>query len=379
MLAAITVTMLLWGSTGRQDSVWPAAPDIEVFVQAGCPHCARARQYLARLQAERPTLRLAFHDVASDHEALARLRALAAARGITRLGVPAFLIRGVLLIGFDETTTGPRIAELVAAAAPSPASPTSPAPAAAPVDAVEAPLVGRLSASELGLPLFTLAVGLLDGFNPCAMWALLYILSLLVNLRSRRRMLLVGGTFVLVAGVLYYAFMAAWLEAFLLIGFSRPIQLALGTLAVGIGVLNAKDFIAFGRGPSLAIPESAKRSLYPRMRRVLTAENLAGALAAVAVLSAMVNLVELLCTAGLPAVYTQVLSSQELSRAGYHLYLGLYTAAYVFDDGLMLGVATITLSRHKLQERGGRWLKLLSGLVMLALGLTLIVRPEWLR
>lgn len=353
-------------------------PDIEIFVRAGCPHCARAKEFLAALRRERPHLTMVEREVSRDPQALRRLRELAAARGVEQLGVPAFYIRDVLLIGFsDAETTGRTIRALLAAAA----APPEPAAALTPLapDVIDAPILGPLSASKLGLPLFTLLVGLIDGFNPCAMWALLYILALLVNLQSRVRMLAIGGTFVLVGGVLYYAFMAAWLEFFLLVGFSRAVQAALGALAVFVGLVNVKDFFAFQRGLSLSIPESAQQPLYARMRRVLTAENLAGALIAVGVLSAMVNLVELLCTAGLPAVYTQILSAHELPRWSHHAYLGLYTAAYVFDDSLVLAVATVTLSRRRLQQRGGRWLKLLSGVVMLALGMALMLKPEWLR
>jgi uncharacterized membrane protein HdeD (DUF308 family) len=114
------------------------------------------------------------------------------------------------------------------------------------------------------------------------------------------------------------------------------------------------------------------------MRRVVTAQNLGAALLAVAVLSAMVNVVELLCTAGLPTLYTQILGARELPRAAYHGYLLLYIAAYVFDDMLMLLIAVTTLSRPALQEGAGRWLKLVSGAVMLALGLVLVFRPGWL-
>ena len=192
-------------------------------------------------------------------------------------------------------------------------------------------------------------------------------------------MLIIGGTFVLVGGVLYYAFMAAWLEVFLLIGFSRAIQWVLGGFAIAIGLVNTKDFWALRRGPSLAIPAAARESVYARMRRVITAENLTSAIVGVVLLSAMVNVVELLCTAGLPAVYTQILSAHGLPRWVYYGCLGLYTAAYILDDGLVLAAATVTLRRSRLQERGGRWLKLVSGAVMLALGLVLILKPEWLR
>jgi hypothetical protein len=191
-------------------------------------------------------------------------------------------------------------------------------------------------------------------------------------------MFLIGGAFVVVSGLVYFAFMAAWLNLFFLIGASRLTHVLLGTVAAMIGILNLKDFFAFGRGPSVAIPEAAKPKVYEQVRRVLRAENLFGALVAVVVLAMLVNTVELLCTAGLPAVYTRVLTSYALPAWQYYGYLILYNLAYLADDSLMLAVAVVTLSREKLQERGARFLKLTSGGVMLALGLILILRPEWL-
>jgi hypothetical protein len=111
---------------------------------------------------------------------------------------------------------------------------------------------------------------------------------------------------------------------------------------------------------------------------VLRAEDVAGALVAVIALAILVNTVELLCTAGLPAVYTRVLASYSLPGWAYYGYLILYNLAYMADDALMLVIAVVTLSREKLQEKGARWLKLISGAVMLALGLVLMLRPEWL-
>jgi hypothetical protein len=238
--------------------------------------------------------------------------------------------------------------------------------------------LGLLHVQDLGLPLFTIAIGLLDGFNPCAMWVLLFLLSLLVNLHDRAKMVLIAGTFVLVSGLVYFAFMAAWLNIFLIIGFSRTVQVMLGGIALTVGALNTKDFFAFGRGPSLNIPETAKPGLYARARGILQAENLTGALLGIIILAVMVNMVELLCTAGFPALYTQILTLKELPWWEYYGYLGLYNLAYVFDDALMVTIAVVTLGHRKLQEREGRWLKLISGLVMLGLGALLLVKPDWL-
>jgi hypothetical protein len=225
---------------------------------------------------------------------------------------------------------------------------------------------------------FTVVIGLLDGFNPCVMWVLLFVLSLLVNLHDRVKMAVIGGTFVLVSGIVYFAFMAAWLNLFLLAGVSRVMEVLLGLIAGVVGTLNVKDAVAAGRGPSLAIPASARPGIYARVRAVVMAEHPGAALDGVIVLAVLVNVVELLCTAGFPAVYTRILTRHELPVWKYYGYLALYNVAYVLDDGLMLALAVVTLSRRKLQERAGRWLKLVSGSVMLGLGAVLIARPGWL-
>lgn len=185
-------------------------------------------------------------------------------------------------------------------------------------------------------------------------------------------------TFVAVSGLLYFAFMAAWLNVFLLIGLSRTVQIGLAVIAAGVGVVNVKDFFALQRGLSISIPESAKPALYARVRRLLQAENLTGALAGIVVLAGLVNLIELLCTAGFPALYTQILTLRRMPTWEYYGYLGLYNIAYIFDDSLMVTIAVVTLGRRKLQEREGRWLKLVSGLVMIGLGAVLLLRPNWL-
>lgn len=356
-------------STGVAGSEAVSPPDIEVFVREGCPHCAAAKLFLNNLQQERPGLRIVIRDVAQDPAARARLNELSSLTGTRVSGVPVFYIRGALLVGFaGEDTTGRELRTLL----------EQPSPARAEPDSIETRWFGRLSVQELGLPAFTLALGLLDGFNPCAMWVLLFLLSLLVNLRSRLKMALIAGTFVVVSGLVYFAFMAAWLNVFLVIGLSRAVQIALGGTAALIGALNVKDFLAFGRGVSLSIPESAKPGFYARVRRILEAEDLTGALAGIVVLAVLVNTIELLCTAGFPALYTQILTLRQLPWWEYYGYLALYNVAYMLDDGLMVTIAVVTLGRRKLQEREGRWLKLVSGLVMLGLGLILLAKPEWL-
>ncbi len=368
LLAAVGVPARVLAAADAPGDTAAAVGVLEVFVRDGCPHCADAKRFLAELAVQRPGLAIVYREVDRDPAARDALIEISRQAGAWPPGVPTFVFGAQVLVGFDDGEhVGAELLRLLDEAAPQ-----------APPGTVESGLFGTLRASELGLPLFTLALGLLDGFNPCAMWVLLFLLSLLVRLQDRRRMAMVAGTFVLASGAVYYAFMAAWLNVFLLVGMTAALRVGLAVLAMLIGLINVKDFFAFRRGVSLSIPESAKPGIYARARAILKAESLPASLAAVAVLAVVVNFVELLCTAGLPAIYTAVLTSQDLSPLAHYGYLGLYILAYIADDALMVGAAVLALGSGKLDERGGRRLKLVSGAVMLALGLVMLLRPQWL-
>jgi hypothetical protein len=242
-----------------------------------------------------------------------------------------------------------------------------------PPEPFEISFVGRrLTLDDVGLPVFTLAMGTLDGFNPCSMWVLLLMISLLAPLNDRRRMLAIAGTFVLIQGIAYFLFMAAWLNLFLVIGLSRASQLIIAAIAIFAGLVNIKDFFAFKVGISLSIPEKAKPGIYSRMREILHAKNLLAAIIGAIILAVLVQIVEFLCTSGFPALFTRILTLHTLDTAAYYSYLLLYIAAYMLDDIVILTIGVVMLSRHRLQEKEGRVLKLVSGLVMIGLGIWLI-------
>ena len=367
----LSVQQVYAGDENNREPGTGQCATIEIFTASGCPHCARALDFLQQLQREYPWLEVHHFDVRKDIRAMERFIEINQQAGIKQPGVPTFLICGSFSTGFDNPdTTGKDIRLQLGVDKEAFSNEEG--------GGVEVPLLGTVSVSTLGLPLFTIIIGLVDGFNPCAMWVLLVLLSLLVNLRDRSRLFVIAGSFVFVSGLVYFAFMAAWLNLFFIIGVSRVIQVSVGLIAVLIGAVNIKDYFSFRKGLSLSIPDSAKPGIYQKMRRVVYAQNLFAALIAVIVLAVLVNLVELACTIGLPALYTQILAGRNLEPYQYYAYLLIYNLAYIFDDAVMVTVAIYTLSSHRLQESGGRWLKLISGLVILIIGALLIVAPEWL-
>lgn len=350
----------------------PTAPGKLVFFWGhGCSHCERAKEFVARLHDRRPTLEIESVEVRDDPAGRRRFFGTMAAHGVATPGIPAFVIGGAIEIGFVEGVTEEAIERHLQARRDDPAVERS-------SEGVQTKRFGWIDASKLGLPLFTIALGLLDGFNPCAMWVLIFLLATLAGQGDRTRMAITAVTFVTVSGLMYFAFMAAWLGMFLAVGITRPIQIVLGAVALLMGSVNLKDFFRFGRGPSLSIPDRAKPGIYARVRSLLREHSLLASLAGVTVLAVLVNCVELLCTAGLPAVYTAVLASRGLSALGRFAYLALYNVAYMLDDSIMVAIAVVTLNRQRLSETGGRWLKLVSGCVMIVLSVLLIMRPDLL-
>jgi len=241
---------------------------------------------------------------------------------------------------------------------------------------VELPFLGKIDTSKISLPLFTVIIAGLDSFNPCAFFVLFFLLSMLIHARSRSRMLLIGGTFVFFSGLMYFLFMAAWLNLFLFIGELMIITIIAGIIALIVAAINIKDFFFFEKGFSLVIPESAKPKLFQRMRNLLKATSLPSMMLGTIVLAIAANTYELLCTAGFPMVFTRVLTMHEIPIIQYYLYLVLYNFVYVIPLTIIVLMFTLTLGARKLTEWQGQILKLISGMMMLCLGLVLLINPS---
>lgn len=351
------------------------------FWSPSCPHCQEARPFVEALPEQFPWL--ALHSLPVTEPANAqRYTAMAGALGQEARSVPAFLFCGHMVVGYgSDADSGSALAQGLLrcrAAQPHPGdrSVTTPLPDSLVDSALELPLLGRLDPERLSLPLYTLLIAGLDAFNPCAFFVLLFLLSLLAHAHSRARMLLVGGVFVLFSGLIYFLFMAAWLNLFLWMGELRRVTLGAAVLAVLVALVNIKDYFWFKQGPSLSIPEGAKPGLYQRMRGLLYADHLPALLLGTVALAIVANSYELLCTTGFPMIYTRILTLAGLTPLEHYLYLGLYNLIYVLPLLAIVLVFTQTLGGRKLTATEGRLLKLVSGLMMLGLGMVLLVAPE---
>ena len=386
VVLSILVFVFLSAIVLAQDNETRKVP-VYFFYREDCPHCAAAKPFLKDLEKKYPEINVNAYEVVSNKSNLELFFSMSAACGIKVSAVPAFFIGHKPIIGFDSAERKGREIEkqvqkcikenCVDLMGHLGINLTS-CPAKEEEKIISLPVFGTIDTTKISLPLFTVMIGLLDGFNPCAMWVLLFLLALLVYTRSRKKMFLVGGIFILASGIVYYLFMAAWLNIYLYVGYLPLLRIAVGSVAVFMGLVNMKDFFAFKKGISLTIPEKVKPRIFKRMREIVHEAALPTTIVGIIVLAFTVNSFELACTAGFPAIYTKILTLHNLSTVGYYSYLFLYIVMYMLDDLIVFTIAVITLSSRKLTKTQGKWLKLISGLMMLVLGLLLIINPDLL-
>jgi hypothetical protein len=389
LFLCLTATSLQATTTALGDDTWythdrAGKPVIQLYFYWSnkCPHCAEALPYVDNLTILRTDLELHSYQLVGDLDNVARYEVMASALGEEARSVPAFFMCNTMLTGFDPEVTPQQLESLLNRCKQHVTVHHTLAGFRGmeqePI-VLHLPFVGAIEAGVSSLPVITVLIAGVDAFNPCAFFVLMFLLSLMLHTGKRQRMLLVGGVFVFFSGLLYFLFMSAWLNLFRVIGHLDAITMGAAVVALLVGLINIKEFFWFKQGVSLTIPEQAKPKLFQRMRNLLQARSLLTLLVATSGLALFANLYEFLCTAGFPMVYTRILTLSDLSSMQYYAYLLLYNLVYVIPLLLIVVVFVITMGVRKLQEGEGRQLKLLSGSMMLTLGVVLLLAPDLLQ
>ncbi|MFI5331991.1 MAG: hypothetical protein ACHQ2F_13310 [Desulfobaccales bacterium] len=238
------------------------------------------------------------------------------------------------------------------------------------------PLVGEIEIKYLSLGLVTLIIGLLDGFNPCAMWVLVFLINLLLGLEDRRKMWIFGGTFIAASGLIYFLFMTAWLNFLVFVGFIVWVRIAIGGVALLAGFYNLREYLTNRAGVCKLESGEGRRRRLERIKAAVHGQKFWLALGGIILLAFAVNLVELICSAGFPVIYLQILSLNKLPFWQYYLYMVLYIFMYMLDDMIIFMAAMITLQLLGVGTKYKQASNLIGGVLMLILGILLIFRPQ---
>ena len=244
---------------------------------------------------------------------------------------------------------------------------------------VKLPLIGEVKLKNLTLPLVTVVIGLADGFNPCAMWVLLFLISMLIGMKDKKRMWILGSTFLLTSALIYLIFMMSWLNLANLLISVVWVRVIVAIVSLVGGIINLRGYIKHRKVSGCDVVDDKKRNkIITRIKKFTTEKNFWLAILGVIVLAISVNVVELACSAGLPVMFIEILSLNNLTAIEEIIYIVLYMLFFLLDDFVVFVIAMTTLSLTGVSSKYGNLSKLIGGILMLLIGLLLMFKPEWI-
>lgn len=378
---------------------------VHLFWQEGCPHCEAARQALEPMAAANDAVALRPRQLEVSDADNALFLKLITLFEHNQVAVPFVVIGARSFLGYREDGSSDaqyrdaidvclrdgcldavdQIEALSAAITGRPAtaldaqgSGLAPDQPQGVPDQFHIPLIGPVSTAGLSLRALTVVMAAIDGFNPCAMWVLVFLIGLLLGLKDMWRMWVLGFAFLAATGVMYFAVMAAWLNVVLYLSAIAWVRLVVAALAVGGGLYYLREYWTKPEGVCRVTDASRRSRIMTAFRTVVNDHPMPLAIVGIMGLAVLVNFIELLCSAGIPAVYTQMLALNDLPTATYYGYLLLYIVVFMLDDMAIFATAMLAVRAAGLTGSYARYSHLIGGGVLLVIGAVMALRPDLL-
>lgn len=397
-LTIILMTAVLLFSNQNNLPRVSAQEDIPItlylFWGEGCPHCEAEKEFLASLQDKYPTLEFEFFEIYYEPENLALLKEFSAAYDFEPRGVPVTFIGDDYFVGFGgdlgdrfEASIKKYLAEGVY---PDPMEkvrpeeaelqatliPTESPPEVEESNIINIPLIGSVDLSNYSILASTIIIAAVDGVNPCSLWVLSVLMALSLHTGSRKKVFLIGGVFLTITALIYAFFILGLFSVLTIASITGWVQIVVALVAGIFALINIKDYFWYKEGVSLTIADDKKPGIFKKMRNVVNAsDSFWGTISATVVLAAGVSLVEFSCTAGLPMVWTNLLTSQAIGGWEFILLLLVYMIIYMLIEIVTFIPAAMSLKSRRFEEKSGRVLKLVGGMLMLTLSIVMLVNP----
>jgi thiol-disulfide isomerase/thioredoxin len=369
---------------------------LHFFWAEGCPHCAKEHEFLKNLQQELPYLEIKEYELSKSRENQKTIALVGKVLGADVSGVPFTVVGNKHIAGYlDDDTTGAAIKNFVeqtqtencvdivgmitnnSGDTPTPNKQVNLNSEDIP-NKIDLLFWKNIELKTLSLPAITFVLALADGFNPCAMWVLLFLISFLLGMKDRKKMWILGGTFILASGFVYFLFLAAWLNFFLFIGMLKWVRIVIGLVALVSGSLYIKDYLDKKSGCKVVGGNEKRKQTFEQIKKYVMEEKLIVAIGGIALLAFAVNIVEFFCSAGLPAIYTKILSINNLPGWKYYMYLLGYIVIFMIDDMIVFFVAMTTLETVGIESKYARTAHVIGGVLMVLIGLAMLFKPELL-
>ena len=363
---------------------------LNLFYGKECPHCEKEQQYLETLKEEYgKDLIINKYEVWHNENNSELLEKVKTALKDTGNGVPYTVIGTTAITGYNDNTQS-TIKKLIENAKKENI-----------VDAVTyvkegkeipqkkktnkdnditVPILGSVNAKEVSLPLLAVVIGLTDGFNPCAMWVLLFLISMLISMKDKKRMWTLGLTFLITSAFIYLLFMLAWLQIAVTVMQQIILRTIIAAIAIIAGGINLKSYLDQKTNPDgcTVVSDNKRQKILEKIKKFTKEKSFILAMIGVITLAISVNLVELACSAGLPLLFTSVLAMNDLNTFQYGFNIFLYILFFLLDDIIVFAIAMKTLEVTGISTKYSKYSHLIGGILMVLIGLLLILKPEWI-
>lgn len=370
---------------------------VYLFYGDGCPHCAAEKVYLKDVKKKFDNVEFEYFEVWKNAENQRFFEEVKEKMEITRSGVPVTIIGETYIVGYSEAV-GSRIdraikfykeneyTDVVSKIREGTYEKVEDAEdefikeeeKTDEESTVDVPLVGKINLKNVSLSTAAVVLGLIDGFNPCAMWVLLFLISMLIGMKDKKRMLTIGLTFLGSSAFIYMLIMLSWLNLVVKVSTSIFLRNVIAVIAIGGGALNLYNFWKHQDSGCSVVDEKKRKSVFGRIKKFTKEKSLILALIGTVALAFSVNIIELACSAGLPLVYTQLLAINGVEGIGAFLYVLLYVVFFLLDDLIIFFAAMKTMEVTGISTKYSKYSHLIGGILMVIIGALLIFKPEWL-
>ncbi|MDT8437421.1 MAG: thioredoxin [Wenzhouxiangellaceae bacterium] len=391
--ALVCLLPLLWSvlapaQTAPNDAEEESALRIHVFKSDTCPHCQEQRPWLEQLERDTTGLDVRYYEIVATREHHDLLRRMAAAHEVRPGSTPMTFLGGKVWVGDSPQIRREVEAQLeqclrngcpdsIAWSEQKLAGDAATGDAHHDEAIIDIPVLGQLDLTYQPLLVSTAIIAFVDGFNPCSLWLLSILIALVLHSGSRKRVLVVGLSFLTVTALIYGLFMVGVFSVLAYASFLPWMYWTVAIFALVFGAVNIKDYFWFKKGLSFTISDKHKPGIFKGFRELMTDGKSYLALAgATIVMAAGIALIELPCTAGFPVIWSGLISSHDVSVAEFVLLLGIYLIIYLLDELVVFGIAVVKLRIDRFEEKQARVLKLIGGVVMIALAIVLVTEPE---
>lgn len=368
--------------------------NIYLFYGESCPHCRELEEFLEPYLKQNENVILNKYEVWNNKDNQEKLNEVQKILNDNSSGVPYLIIGNNVITGYDSEITPERIKSTInyyqnieykdkvgiyLGTTTEEKEQDKNDIKKYEDEEINIPILGKKKGKEVPILLSAIIIGLVDGFNPCAMWILIFLISMLLGIKNKKRKWTLGITFLLSSGVVYFLFLISWLNLAVFLNKIIFIRMGISLIAIFFGLLTIlKFFLVHEEDGCEVVDQKRRKKIITSIKKIVKEKSFALAVLGIIILAVSVNIIELLCSLGLPVMFTQILTVNELSKISQIIYSIIYVIFFLIDDIIVFFIAMKTLEIKAISNKFGKYSHLIGGIIMLIIGFLMLYKPEWL-